>query len=657
MPNRVRSGQTYRPFRLVLWAFIIVVSVSMLWLRIQSIESYLSDSQHGTPSTMPYGHFPKRGDPFSFIPCTNATVQPALEDPEPKRSWTDLFDRDPKHWIWGKGNSSLRNGADGTSSDLFHGRGIFLCGYLDVPLDYTNSSDTRIVRLAVTKLQVSGLAPLAASGSFAPPSSSAGRKSERTIVVQPGGPGGSGTSFAFLSGEKLTERLSDGQFDVLGWDPRGVNMSQPALSCYPSDAEQDRWSLLTTQSRREVGSPVTQLARLDAMNDAIFRACVETHGDFPRFVSTASVVRDMEEIRKALGEDELTGYLVSYGTNIGQTYANMFPSHVGRIILDGVINARGQMQRGGFGWNGQDNVTDAWREGFLGECVRAGPEHCALAKLIEENQAPDVALSKLQQHVEAMVSSLIERPIPGYTKSGGPSLITYSTILPALRASLYNARTWPALSQMLFELDSGNSTLAAALLDEITWRYHPTAASMKQKRSGWDELFTMVVCSDAFDAPLPADPIDWYDGLWLNMTQRSWIDGDACFFNVFPCLRFGEYWQPAEVYRGDLNNTLKHPILLISETHDPATPLRNGRELLAEMGPNARLIVHYGYGHSSVDRSKCTDEAARVFIMEGTVPTESETACFADEKPYMYTDEAKQGHIEVWAELLANVAV
>lgn len=633
---------------------LCIMGAFTLWLLLGSspVELRPSINSKCTGKGSPYGQFPKADDPFSFVPCTNTTAQPPLDDPEPARTWAEAFDPNPDHWIWG---SSTLKTSPGSNSDPFSGRGIYLCGYLDVPLDYTNTSDPRIVRLAITKFQVSGLAHV---GHQSAPS--AGHKSARTIVIEPGGPGGSGTSYAFRAAEKVTQRLSDGQFDVLGWDPRGVNMSQPALSCVPYDADRDRWSLLTSQGRREVGSTKVQLRHLEAMADAKFRACLEIHGDFPRFVSTAFVVRDMEQIRKALGEDELTGYLVSYGTNIGQTYANMFPEHVGRIILDGVVNIRRESELGGFGWSGLDNITDAWNEGFLGECIDAGPEHCVLAKLIEADGREDSAsaLSKLRHRMETMITSLIEHPIPGYTKSSGPSLITYSTIIPAIFISLYNPRTWPALAQMLYDLDAGNATLAAEFMNHNIWEYDPsiTPVPSTSRKPRWDELASMVVCSEEYDAEYPSDPIDFYDAFWANMTQKAWIGGDLNLFIIFPCHRFGKYWTPAEVYRGPLNNTLKNPVLLISETHDPATPLRNGRQLLADMEGNARMIVHHGYGHSSADTSKCTDEKARAFILDGVVSWEGETACFADEKPFRYEGEVKS-HVEVWREHLVDMAL
>ncbi|KAJ5711759.1 hypothetical protein N7488_005915 [Penicillium malachiteum] len=231
-----------------------------------------------------YGQFPKNEDPFHLIPCTNSTFPPTLEDDEPQKSWAALFDPNPGHWDW------------------------------DVPLDYLSTSETRIVRLAITKYQVQGLDRLDPSQT-ASASSNIGRKTERTIILQPGGPGVSGTYIARKDAEDFTNRFSDGQLDVLGWDPRGVNISQPSLSCFPHDAIRDRWTLLTNQYREE-STPMKQLVVSDAMNNATFYACWKNFGDFGRFVGTASVARDLEEIRKALGEDGVTGYFVSYGTAI-----------------------------------------------------------------------------------------------------------------------------------------------------------------------------------------------------------------------------------------------------------------------------------------------------------------------------------------------------
>ncbi|KAK3947907.1 Alpha/Beta hydrolase protein [Pseudoneurospora amorphoporcata] len=554
----------------------------------------------------PYRSFPLPGDPFHFIPCTRAALPPPLNDTDPGKTWASRFDPDPENWSWG---NDTRTGKR---------RGIYLCGYLDLPLDYSNCSDSRVVRLAVTKFHISG---------------PGGPKAERTIILEPGGPGASGTAQVWADGELMTDRFSDGQFDVLGWDPRGVNASLPALACFPNDGYRDRWTLLSKMDRAELASPLKHLYAVDAMANATLHACWKLHGDFGRFVNTGYVARDLDEIRKALGEDELTGLFVSYGTSIGQTYANMYPDKVGRLILDGCEYVKYDRLLGGFAWTALQNVTDVWRQGLLGECLRAGPDHCALAK---PTIGKPVTLSELESRMDALFQSLIAQPMPGYTERGGPLIIAYSQLINVVYMSLYHPSSWPKTAQMLFELEAGNSTLAANRL-ENNW-YHPEDADPHPELLINMEAIPMVVCADSYDAPRPEDGLLWWDRFWANLTELSWMTGTEQFSYVLPCRHYNTYWpEPPGVYRGDLNNTLKNPVLLISSTHDPATPLHLARTLAADMGyKNSRLIVHHGYGHSSrFDLSNCTIEVQKRYMRDGVAPEDAETHCHANKKPYL----------------------
>ncbi|KAJ5677828.1 Peptidase S33 tripeptidyl aminopeptidase-like C-terminal [Penicillium maclennaniae] len=610
-PASINRSQTWG-WRAIVWMAASMGILGLMRFRDIPISHRWAFSGHDCEvHKSPYGSFPHQGDPFHFIPCTDASHLPPLNDPTPHQSWAAVFDPNPNHWRWGS-----------------TGRGIYLCGYLDLPLDYHNNSDPRIVRIAVTKFQVAGL-PLRNDRN----ASFESYKSKRTIIIEPGGPGGSGTSFLWDTAEETTNRFSDGEFDVLGWDPRGVNLSLPAASCFPRNQFRDRWSLLSLRHREE--APKGQLEIVDAMNNATFFACQQQLGDFGRFVSTAFVARDLDEIRKALREEDVSGYFVSYGTGIGQTYVNMFPNRGGRMILDGTEYVRDHRLLGGFGWTALDNTTDAWRDGFLGECVNAGPEWCALANPIPGQKGP-VKLEQLEYRMAQLLESLRIRPQSAYTESSGPSLITYSALVDEiLYSAMYKPMSWPDIAQMLFELESGNATRAANLLD-LSWSDHTFKPPYAQDPSS-NELESLVVCSDSYDAPLP-DGLDWWDDLWRNMTTQSWIAGNSRFFSVLPCRHFNTYWpRPSEVYRGDLNHTLNTPVLLIASTYDPATPLRNGRRLLKEMGPNARLIVHNGYGHSSRrDTSDCTDRVAKAYIVHGTLPEEQEIECFANKRPYVH---------------------
>lgn len=586
-----------------------------------------SHSSHNIITTFGYDKFPKADDPFQFIPCTHESLPPELKDTNPKQSWARLFDPNPDHWNWGPATSKHN------ARDAYDGRGIYLCGYLDLPIDYTNLSDTRITRIAVTKYQVSGLARRDGSSKL-----STGRKSKRTMVHIAGGPGMSGTAAAWRRSEYCSKHFTNGQFDVLGWDPRGVNISQPSLSCYPHDAIRDRWALrsgyiFSGQFREVSPSPMEQLKFADAVNEAVFNGCKAKFGDFPRFVSTAFVARDLEQIRIALGEDELTSYGVSYGTLVSQIYANMFPNSVGRMVLDGVVYSRQFRYIDGIPRSVFDNGTDTWRDGFLNECLNAGTKYCALAKPIGGTNE-SVTLKDLQDRMKKLIWSLRDRPVPAYNAQSGPSVITYSQLVLTILISLLLPDTWPALAQALFELEQGDPTTAATIVDGSAWKYHPALSQPKQPSA--EETRPLVLCTDAHYDPDVVDDLSWWDEKWQNLADASWIAGNELFNDVLACRQVRKLWTPAEVYTGDLNNTLKNPVLLVSGTYDPGSQLRAGRELFKEMGQNARLVVHDAYGHSSQsDISNCTNAIIRACFTEGKVPKDAETQCKADAKPYV----------------------
>ncbi|CAK7217669.1 hypothetical protein SBRCBS47491_003240 [Sporothrix bragantina] len=645
--------------------------------------------QHNAISTSapaihhPYGIFPRPDDPLHFMPCTSSTVPPKIEDDDATASWARLYDPNPSKWSWGASrSSSLVDNNDGRD-DEYAGRGVYLCGYIDVPRDWTNTSDSRITRVAITKYQVAG-----------PGRPGASAKSERTIFIEPGGPGGSGTAYAWHGAEAISKRLSGGEFDVLGWDPRGVNTTQPAASCFPYNADRDRWWQLAHRYRAvSTADTAGQLQVADAYFESMFAGCENVLGDLGRFLGTGLVARDLDAIRAALGEPELTGYLMSYGTGIGQTYANMFPEHVGRMILDGTQFGPVEWSQAGFGWGSLDNVTHAYHDGFLGECIDAGPEHCPLARpLPGSTHVP--TLPELEARMAALFASVAARPIVAYTALSGPSIVTYSALVASMYATLYNPHTWPGTATMLYELEQGNATLVSNMMDHFVWQYDPAKPVVVLPPTAGegggeggeggacppalpvitslgapdtDELMPLVICADSYDAPQPADGLVWWDDLWANMTATSWIAGNSRFYNVLPCRHYAKHWpQPAGVFRGPLNASLANPVLLVAETYDPATPLANGRLLLAEMGHrNARLLVHHGYGHASYpDPSDCTEAMLLAYVRDGVVPDETETQCYANEKPYRYgiqasaastasdrtADKKSDDHMAVWKE-------
>ncbi|CEH16878.1 hypothetical protein CBOM_02969 [Ceraceosorus bombacis] len=629
------------------------------------------------------------------------------------------------------------------------------CGHIDVPLDHLNQQDVRVVRLATVKY-----------------SPNPHRKSERTVVVNPGGPGGSGTSYAFRAAVTISANYTP-SYDVLGFDPRGVNLSTPVGSCYNHSAMRDRSFYLKnvfyesavgsrhaehvhphphphplppdhhapppTHREEEDSVAVGQAARAlrlaSAADSAEWSACRHKLKDLPRFFTTAATARDVDLIRQALGEDALTAYMVSYGTGLGQTYSQLFPHRVGRMILDGLEFVIDHRERVGFGWTSLDNVTDAWRDGFIGECVRPGA-HCALSlkpSAIQAQQQHHLSLDSretrksLEIRLEALLDHIFRNPIGGLDSHADPQVLRYDDLIGIIYASLYNAQTWPDTAKLLLQLENGNATLA---LDALrgSWSYDPRKRSVPRghrirrhghahghgrapdyergqgsfyhaisdqwsaaesdsnwsdrlasflepksamRKSGsiqsnldplWSshplepeagstELGIFIICGDAYDAPAQDDA--WYVSLWKNMTAKSFISGDDRFFSSLPCKTYP--YKPTDVYRGDFDHPLKTPLLLIGETYDPATPLRNGERLARALGRgNARLIRHHGYGHSSRDRSICTENFKKAYLSHGEVPGDFFTDCLADSKPYSQPMERESNVFltEVWREVM-----
>ena len=141
--------------------------------------------------------------------------------------------------------------------------------------------------------------------------------------------------------------------------------------------------------------------------------------------------------------------------------------------------------------------------GFLGECLKAGSEHCVLAK--RKGERP-VTLQELESRMEKLMTSLAARPVPAYLPSRGTTLVTHSALVSNIYGSMYNPKSWPTLAQAVYDLEAGNSTLAATLLEKSFWYYDPTApCSLEPVRPSDAELGTLVICADSYDAKEPDD--------------------------------------------------------------------------------------------------------------------------------------------------------
>jgi pimeloyl-ACP methyl ester carboxylesterase len=194
-----------------------------------------------------------------------------------------------------------------------------------------------------------------------------------TLFVNPGGPGSSGVDFVrdVFGQTTLLDDWGEGRFDVVSWDPRGTNRSSP-VECFTNEPAQARFwagvSIPSTPAESEAYQRKTvELAR----------RCGEVSGELLSHITTTDTARDLDALRRLVGDDKLTYVGLSYGTMIGQTYANLFPGRVRAMMLDGIIDAVNYTTSAETRTASDVASTDEVFDQFMALCQRAGPAGCA----------------------------------------------------------------------------------------------------------------------------------------------------------------------------------------------------------------------------------------------------------------------------------------
>jgi pimeloyl-ACP methyl ester carboxylesterase len=438
----------------------------------------------------------------------------------------------------------------------------FQCATMTVPLDYSHPSG-RTIHVAVTRLPASGDHAIG------------------SLVVNPGGPGGSGLQFArsarVLFGQRVRAR-----FDIVGFDPRGVGKST-AVHCL-SDAELDAQIHVDPAPDSAAGRHKLVSSAKD------FAAQCEKHsGWLLGHVSTLDQARDMDVLRAALGDDRLTYLGESYGTYLGAKYAQLFPHHVRALVLDGALDPSltterlNTVQARGF----EKNLDD-----FIADCVEDGS--CPLGR---SRAAAERGLTELSDRVDA-------HPLPG----PGSRTLGPGEFFEGLAAGLYSPATgWPALRIALNQAESGNGTGMLELSDTLTERQadgHYTNET---------EANTAISC---LDRPAPRK-VSAYTALAHRLAGRDPHFGAAIAYGSMTCA----FWPVKPVERPrQVHAKGAPPILVIGTTHDPATPYVWARALAGQLD-SGRLLTYDGDGHTAYGRGDpCVDGAADSYLVTTKAP-------------------------------------
>jgi len=355
----------------------------------------------------------------------------------------------------------------------------------------------------------------------------------------------------------------------------------------------------------------------DAQNKMFASLCQERSGGIMKYVSTATVVRDLVALHDALEGDikPIDYWGFSYGTIVGSYLVNMFPDRVGRIIIDGVVDPEIWANKRTVLWtkvffSDTENVLG----NFADECAKAGEERCSLATLGETRKdilgRLDVFIEKLYKHPTA---------VPHASR---PGILTSGMIKAMLFAYMYRPRDWPELATNLALALAGNgSSVVEYFLKDIQLDTSVPASTIGSNAA--------VTCTDSPDySEFTEDEI--FEEFFLETTALQSTSPHFAGLGALECHNMRV--KAAERFTGPFNHTLTNEILIIGNTADPITPLRNAISVNKMLSKSSRLIVHQGSGHCSLAlASVCTARTIRGYLLDGDLPP-SGLLCPVDEK-------------------------
>jgi pimeloyl-ACP methyl ester carboxylesterase len=439
----------------------------------------------------------------------------------------------------------------------------FQCTKLTMPMDYADP-DAGTVQVALVRLKATS------SG-----------KRIGTLFLNPGGPGGSGVEYARAATDKVSSAVR-ARFDIVGFDPRGVGLSDP-IDCL-SDRDLDEFieadASPDTEKEKEI---------LVEQAQALAGGCKKKSGKILPFLGTREVARDLDVMREVVGDDELYYLGKSYGTYIGAIYAEQFPSRVGRLVLDGALDPSlpagesTKAQAAGF-----ELAFAAYAKG----CLKL--RECPLGDSEEE----------IGQRVTDFLQQLDRKPLP--TRQGRE--LNESLGLLGIIAAMYNTNSWESLNIALTLGFLGDGSLLLDLSDQYTRR----GADGKYE----DNSSEVIYAVNCVDHP-GRDSREEIEEDEASLIEASPLFGEYIGWGNLPC----DYWPtPPNTEPHRIAAEGAAPILVVGTTRDPATPYE-WAEALADQLASGVLLTYEGDGHTAYRHgNECIDDAVDEYLIDGDPP-------------------------------------
>ena len=446
----------------------------------------------------------------------------------------------------------------------------FECARLLVPFDYSRPAGPRF-SLPVVKL---------------PAADPAGRIG--ALVINPGGPGGSGVEYALSarSGE-FTQTVLD-RFDIVGFDPRGVGGSEPAVRCMTGP------QLDTYFATNDEPANAAQFAAVVSESKLYADDCARNAAALLPYMGTVNAARDMDVLRAALGEPDLTYLGKSYGTYLGASYAQQFPSRVRAFVLDGAVDPAASGL--------QLDVTQA--EGFESAFGQFAA-WCATQPGCPLGPWTGTAVPK----VAALLAAANKHPLTNLLGDGQPA--NGAMLLTGIEAALYERPLWPLLKSALSGAVDGDGTILLELANSLFER-NPNGT--------YSNLADAELAVDCVDRPWPRSLGPWRAAA-AAAAKTAPLFGAPDVWGSLPCA----YWPVAPASL-KIRAAGARPILVVGDLHDPATPYQWAVSLSRDLASGV-LLGWNGEGHTSyMQGSSCVDDAVDSYLISLRLPR-SGTIC------------------------------
>jgi pimeloyl-ACP methyl ester carboxylesterase len=456
------------------------------------------------------------------------------------------------------------------------------CGTVAVPLDHDRPDGT-VLEIALIRAPATGPAE------------------ERlgSLVLNPGGPGVSGIEmldFPYFGDEVRAA------FDLVSFDPRGVGESG-GFACG------DRY-VLNDAFRRVADTDPEDLTDVDLqpLEDAARRyaeACTEAVGEeFLAHLGTVNVVRDLDIVRDALGDERLSFVGYSYGTHIGALYAEMFPANTRALVLDGAVET--ELSNAGIALDQVAAHQNTW-DMFAAHCA-AEADGCPFAGAAPEGGGSDTRMQELLAGLDREPAEVEGIPVDG------------ETLLQMIGMELYHEESWDYLAALLAALDAddgeGTARHLGELYDNTFGKYEdvdPEDVDPRLEHQDANAVFTAVNCADRAD---PEDVAAYRDAA-DRAAGLSPLFGPDLVWEQLPCA----YWPESEEAPTGITAPDAPPIVVIGTVGDPATPYAWAEELADQLETGV-LVTYEGAGHTlyGKERSPCVDRPVDAYLLTGEAP-------------------------------------